>query len=641
MKWLDKLYKKTTGIAKLYTGTFIVIMILNQLLFFGFCLNPICLIAAMPHVLLLTVVIGTLVAKIQVNDKKETPVEPKTKSNKSTQLATPVKSGELTKLFTPAEPDDSQKVYIQQKSDVASESKSDSELFISKTIGITQRVTKTKIEIQRRFEIKKQEALTEKAEVLYQQGILFYSDEKGNPNYLKAFICFKNSAKGNHIGSYKYLGLIYKNGNGANVDFNTSFYWYNKAALAEDIEALNIAGDMLLNGIGTNKNEEKAFQFYLESANQGNAIGQVSLGKIIERGQIKGHDVKDAIKWYQKAATQGDAVGLDNLGRCYEEGLGCYKNDLTALNWYKKASDKGYLQGSNNQERLKKKIEAQKLKEKSEQRQKILEAQKLKEKSEQRQKILEAQKLKEKNEQRQKILDAENAAKKAEDILKQAEEWAQHSLGHEPEYYDNTCESDDVEFDEVVDTFQEFGIDALYHITHIDNVEDILNNGILSHTKAHNAFNPEDISMPEAQQYRVKKEPIYNHSIHDYAPLYIQPKNPMLFVLKEKQSDLCILEVDINILRSDKFLFTDGNAASKATKFYKSSLDVNKIPIKVLEADYWNDFEDGKRKRCAEVLIHSSIPTKYINTIHCFNYKTMNKLSYLNIDTQVSQKMYF
>lgn len=34
-------------------------MVLNQLLFFGFCLNPICLIAAMPHVLAITVAIGS------------------------------------------------------------------------------------------------------------------------------------------------------------------------------------------------------------------------------------------------------------------------------------------------------------------------------------------------------------------------------------------------------------------------------------------------------------------------------------------------------------------------------------------------------------------------------------------------------
>ncbi len=63
--WLKKLYEKTVEVAKLYTGTFIVVMILNQLLFFGFCLNPICLIAAMPHVLLITVVVGTFINKMQ------------------------------------------------------------------------------------------------------------------------------------------------------------------------------------------------------------------------------------------------------------------------------------------------------------------------------------------------------------------------------------------------------------------------------------------------------------------------------------------------------------------------------------------------------------------------------------------------
>lgn len=38
-------------------------MLLNQLLFFGFCLNPICLVAAMPHVLLITVAVGSWINK--------------------------------------------------------------------------------------------------------------------------------------------------------------------------------------------------------------------------------------------------------------------------------------------------------------------------------------------------------------------------------------------------------------------------------------------------------------------------------------------------------------------------------------------------------------------------------------------------
>jgi hypothetical protein len=59
----NNLWKRTKEIATMYTGTFVVVMILNQLIFFGFCLNPVCLIAAMPHVLFITVVIGTWLNK--------------------------------------------------------------------------------------------------------------------------------------------------------------------------------------------------------------------------------------------------------------------------------------------------------------------------------------------------------------------------------------------------------------------------------------------------------------------------------------------------------------------------------------------------------------------------------------------------
>ena len=57
--WFKELWIRTKEVAVTYTGTFIVVMFLNQLLFFGFCLNPICLVAAMPHCLAITVVIGT------------------------------------------------------------------------------------------------------------------------------------------------------------------------------------------------------------------------------------------------------------------------------------------------------------------------------------------------------------------------------------------------------------------------------------------------------------------------------------------------------------------------------------------------------------------------------------------------------
>jgi len=67
----NKLWEKTKEVASLYTGTFIVVMFLNQFIFFGFCLNPVCIIAAMPHVLFITVVIGTWLNRQEAKRKKD------------------------------------------------------------------------------------------------------------------------------------------------------------------------------------------------------------------------------------------------------------------------------------------------------------------------------------------------------------------------------------------------------------------------------------------------------------------------------------------------------------------------------------------------------------------------------------------
>ncbi len=76
--WFKELWIRTKEVAATYTGTFIVVMFLNQLLFFGFCLNPICLVAAMPHCLAITVVIGTLLDRWNKSGKEKEEKEEKT-----------------------------------------------------------------------------------------------------------------------------------------------------------------------------------------------------------------------------------------------------------------------------------------------------------------------------------------------------------------------------------------------------------------------------------------------------------------------------------------------------------------------------------------------------------------------------------
>ncbi|MCG3866231.1 MULTISPECIES: DUF4433 domain-containing protein [unclassified Photobacterium] len=171
-----------------------------------------------------------------------------------------------------------------------------------------------------------------------------------------------------------------------------------------------------------------------------------------------------------------------------------------------------------------------------------------------------------------------------------------------------------------VNPFQAFGVLSLWHMSHVDNISSILSNGIVSNDTAHSKFAPRDISNSDVQTYRGRNDPYYHRRLHEYAPTYLSIKNPMLYVKKDMNFYLCILELSTYVVNDNQFLLTDGNAASKETRFFNKMSDLNYLPWNVLLADYWNDFDDGKRKKCAEVLIYPSIDKKYIKAVHCSNF---------------------
>ena len=193
----------------------------------------------------------------------------------------------------------------------------------------------------------------------------------------------------------------------------------------------------------------------------------------------------------------------------------------------------------------------------------------------------------------------------------------------------------------IIKGLNQLGIFTLWHMTHKDNIEEILNKGILSHTLAYKKTRPKDISDHDVQKWRESSDPIYDRKLHDYAPTYINIKNPMLYVKRNIQTELCLIEVSLSVLTNDNFIFSDGNAASRNTKFYNLVEDLEKLPWEVLGASYWNDYEDGKRKRCAEILIHPLIEPKHISKIHCFSHETLEFISRFNIQSEISGELFF
>lgn len=189
----------------------------------------------------------------------------------------------------------------------------------------------------------------------------------------------------------------------------------------------------------------------------------------------------------------------------------------------------------------------------------------------------------------------------------------------------------------------QLSIPFFYHMTHKDNVPGIMRHGILSHTAVRERSDvvTVDISDPGVQRHRALPETEYYRPIHDYVPLYINPRNPMLYRRLEWQHQIVILKVSPSVLRDGQHVFCDGNAACHNTKFSVDP-EIVSSAVEALNADYWNDFPDGKRRRCAEVLIYPRVSPLHIVAAICNNTSLANEISRVaKMKVEVSPSMFF
>ena len=159
----------------------------------------------------------------------------------------------------------------------------------------------------------------------------------------------------------------------------------------------------------------------------------------------------------------------------------------------------------------------------------------------------------------------------------------------------------------------------LYYITHVDNLESIVTMGIFSH------------SMVE--KTGMKYTPIYNkqivsnrkgiktpdgRSLWDFANLYFQPRNPMMYkVLVDIPLDkIAIVTVKRSVLSKAAF-YADGNAASSDTTIHPIDRfrSEQQAILKQTDTDWWNSFDGSKRKIMAEVLVPDMVPREYLDAV--------------------------
>ncbi len=157
----------------------------------------------------------------------------------------------------------------------------------------------------------------------------------------------------------------------------------------------------------------------------------------------------------------------------------------------------------------------------------------------------------------------------------------------------------------------------LGYIVPIATVPSILQHGILSHRRADRIVH-ESIALQDIQDLRAKVKVPNGRALHEYANMYICPRNPMLFKRKDSHNRICVLRVSADVVDLPNVVITNSNAGSKYVRFSPAPSGLAIVDRERTFARNWKHPEDQidewrhSAQKCAEVLVPDVVPVRYI-----------------------------
>jgi len=174
-------------------------------------------------------------------------------------------------------------------------------------------------------------------------------------------------------------------------------------------------------------------------------------------------------------------------------------------------------------------------------------------------------------------------------------------------------------------------IKELYYITHIDSVLSILQRGILSRRiieKQNVEFTP--VYAEDIVSRRSGKQVATGKTLWDYANLYFQARNPMLYRVIHEISleQIVVLGIRRDIMNTRGTFVTNGNAASSPTiitPYARQTKILTEIADNI-QREWWSEEDGSKRTVMAEFLVPEGIPSEYVTTIYTPSIDTCVKI---------------
>lgn len=189
---------------------------------------------------------------------------------------------------------------------------------------------------------------------------------------------------------------------------------------------------------------------------------------------------------------------------------------------------------------------------------------------------------------------------------------------------------------------------GFYNIMPISNLPSVMAHGILSNEKV-KSINHSSVAMPEIQERRDLVEVPNGLKLHQYANLYFDARNPMMY--KRQNEDICVIKVKADVLDIPDVVIADQNASSKYACFMtpEMALESDSMNYDWIYAEDWRDDDQieyirKKSKKCAEVLVPHEVSSEYIDAIAVKNSTDKAKVEQLvpsNITVCVKPHIFF
>jgi hypothetical protein len=157
----------------------------------------------------------------------------------------------------------------------------------------------------------------------------------------------------------------------------------------------------------------------------------------------------------------------------------------------------------------------------------------------------------------------------------------------------------------------------LHFIAPIANLASIRESGILSHKRASKVQHT-SVAMRAIQERREKVVVPGGRPLHDYVNLYVSARNKMLFKIKGKHAELCVLRISTEVLDLPGAVVSDQNASSKYVRFDPVGAGLARLNRELIFAESWKHPHDQIEEwrhgsiKCAEVLVPEAVDPRFI-----------------------------